>query len=124
MKRDLDLCRDLMMAFEAVPAGQHACSISLSDKVDAVTAVMHIKLLRDAGLLEGMCYPDPDSPQGGIFAITDITWTGHDFIDSARNEGVWGKTKDRLKKAGSWTFSLMMDILKDEAKRQIGGFLG
>jgi hypothetical protein len=125
MKRDPDLCRAIMLSFEEVPAGQIIQTISLNgdNKMDVAKVFGHIDLLIGAGFLEGAVFPDQNEPANGMFYVEKITWAGHDFIESARCEGVWNKTKDRLKQAGSWTFSLLMDILRDEAKRQIGGFL-
>ena len=125
MKRDLDLCRELMLAFEAAPAGQtiHTISLTGGGEIDAANAFAHIDLLIGAGFLEGEVYPNQTDPDNGMFFVEKITWAGHDFIDSARSESVWSKTKDRLKKAGSWTFSLVMETLKDEAKSHIGDLL-
>lgn len=124
MKRDLDLCRDLMLAFEAMPVGRPVNMLDFGTEHDPVTVLEHIRLLiDDAHLLEGYSRPIPDNANGGMFQVRNITWAGHDFIDSARSEGVWNKTKARLKKAGSWTFSLLLDVLKDEAQRQLGGLL-
>lgn len=124
MKRDLDLCRELMMAFEECPPGRPIQQLHMPKEHDPVMVLAHIDLLLKAGLLEGYCRPIPNNPMGGILQIKSITWAGHDFIDSARSESVWNVTKERLKKAGSWTFGLLLDALKEEARRQIGGLLG
>lgn len=124
MKRDLDLCRELMLAFETqMLPGQAVCTLRMPAKFDAATVFAHISLLTKAELLEGRCSVDPENPAKGGFVIHSITWTGYDFIDAAQKDTVWAKSKTRLKKAGSWTFSLLMDVLKDEAQRQLGGLL-
>lgn len=124
MKRDLDLCRALMQAFEKTPAGQVVQTVALDYKTDAVTALSHIKLLIDAGLLEGESNPDASSPTGGNFFILSVTWAGHDFIGAANNNDVWSRTKKLLKKSGLASFDVLLEVLKKEAVRQIGGFLG
>ncbi|WP_395742180.1 DUF2513 domain-containing protein [Prosthecobacter sp.] len=126
MKRDLDLCRELMMAFEAAPAGQIIQTLSWDSgekEYDAATVFAHIQLLIDAGFLEGKVYPDYSASENSMMAVEQITWAGHDFIDSARSEGVWNKAKERLTQAGSWTWSLALEVLKDEAKKQMTGLL-
>jgi hypothetical protein len=123
MKRDLDLCRELMMAFEEAPPGHPVQQLALPTDHDAVTVLAHIDLLIKAELLEGYCRPIPGNPSGGMFLVKAVTWAGHDFIASAKSEKVWNVAKDRVKKAGSWTFGLLLEVLKDEAKRQLGSFL-
>ena len=124
MKRDLDLCRELMLEFEAAPPGTFIQSVDLKNReeCDSATVFAHIDLLIGAGYLVGKAVVDPNQTHSAFF-VTKITWEGHDFIDCARNDTVWSKTKDRLKQAGAWTFSLALEILKDEAKKQFGTLL-
>jgi len=123
MKRDMDLCRELMLAFEALPSGAQPQVLELADEVDANTAMAHIDLLKDAGLIECYCRPDPRSPGGGAFQFHKITWAGFDFLSAAKDDSAWKKTQERLKQAGAWTFALMMEVLKDQAKKQLGSLL-
>jgi hypothetical protein len=71
-------------------------------------------------LIEGEAYPNATTPNGGPFIITNLTWKGHDFLDAARSDTVWNATKGPLAKVGAWTFGLVLEVLKEEAKRQIG----
>src|SRR5262245_16629438 len=86
----------------------------------AVEVVEHIALMIDAGLIEGEAYPDTRASGGGLFIVTGVTWKGHDFLDAARNDTVWNATKKRLAKAGAWTFPIVLEVLKEEAKRHLG----
>lgn len=123
MKRDLDLIKDLMLAFEKMPPGEVVQTLSMEGQHEAVEVLEHIALLVQAGLLEGECHPDPRMEGGGFFAIHRVTWPGHDFLDAVRNDTVWNVTKERLKQVGSWTFSLVVELCKEEVKRRVGGFL-
>ncbi len=118
MKRDLDLCRELMLAFEALPPGPTA-SVSIQTKEPRPVLMQHISLLIDAGMLEGECTVDPQSYYGGHFFIRGITWAGHDFLDSAKSDGAWNAAKERIKQAGAWTFGLLLELLKEEAKKRL-----
>jgi hypothetical protein len=120
MKRNLDTVRKLLDLAEAQPAGQPLTGFSGEFDNTAVEVVEHIALMIDAGLIEGEAYANATSPNGGIFIITGVTWKGHDFLDAARSDTVWNATKARLAKAGAWTFGLVLEVLKEEAKRQIG----
>lgn len=133
MKRDLDLIRGLMEAFEDCPAGEPIFQVNLDTEKAEAEVAAHINLLIDIGYLKGECSWMKDfvtvNPDGTRSAshislrIEGITWTGYDFLDAARNEEVWAVTKTRLKKAGSWTFGLAVEMLKEEAKKRLGEFL-
>ncbi|MGO8839441.1 MAG: DUF2513 domain-containing protein [Limisphaerales bacterium] len=48
-----------------------------------------------------------------------LTWAGHDFLDAARNDTIWNKAKDEFLKPGiSWTFSILFEWLKQEARQR------
>ena len=85
-----------------------------------VEVVEHIELMIDAGLIEGEAHTDPQNGRCGIFVISKLTWAGHDFLNAARSNDVWNATKRRIGKAGSWTFGLVLEVLKEEAKCHIG----
>jgi hypothetical protein len=120
MRRNLDTIRKLLELVEQQPAGQPLMTFSGEFDNTPVEVVEHIELMIDAGLLEGEAHTDPRSEGGGIFVITKLTWSGHDFLDASRNDDVWAATKRRIGKAGSWTFQLVLEILKQEAKRHMG----
>jgi hypothetical protein len=120
MKRNLDTIRKLLELVEAQPAGQPLLTFSGDFDNTAPEVVEHLELMIEAGLLEGEARADSSMKGGGMFAINKLTWTGHDFLNAARSDDVWHATKRRLGKAGSWTFGLVLEILKEEAKRRIG----
>jgi len=50
-----------------------------------------------------------------------LTWAGHEFLDAARNETVWKKASERIKKSGvDVTISLLKDILNQLLKQSLG----
>lgn len=114
MKRDIDLIRMLLLTTE-----ENERQPGLAD-YDNRTIAGHIALMLDAGLIEGHVADDErGEPMGGI--ITRLTWAGHDFLDASRDPTVWEKAKEKVLRPGvSWTVSLLVEILKDEAKRRLG----
>jgi uncharacterized protein DUF2513 len=120
VKRNLDTVRKLLDLAEPQPAGEPLMKFSGVFDNTAVEVIEHMALMIDAGLIEGDARPDPDSPGGGVFIINNLTWKGHDFLDAARSDTVWNATKGRMAKAGAWTFGLVLEVLKEEAKRQLG----
>jgi hypothetical protein len=120
MKRNLDTVRKLLVLIEAQPAGQPLTTFSGSFKNTPIEVVEHLELMINAGLIEGEAQTDAEAEGGGIFVISKLTWAGHDFLSAARSDNVWNATKRRIGKAGSWTFGLVLEVLKEEAKRHLG----
>jgi hypothetical protein len=90
MKRDMDLCREILQRLEALPNPDNFDPIKI-DGQPAKTVSYHVKLLWDAGLIEVR----------NVGAIGDydyrpkcLTWAGHEFLESARDDGLWTKAKD------------------------------
>jgi len=96
MKREMDLIRLLLLEKEGEG------SIDLS-RYSADQINYHLALLIEANLVEGeMHYPSvkhTDIPDR-IF-VKRITWTGHEFLDKARNDTVWNKAKEIIKSKGA-----------------------
>lgn len=113
MKRDLDLCLEILREFEKQPPG------GFQVQYDSPEAIEHISLMVDEGLITGHVFPGQPHP-GGTALINKITWEGHDFLGAAKDQTIVAAAIKRLKKVGGWTFSLLLEVLKDEAKQRLG----
>ncbi|MBU6391902.1 MAG: DUF2513 domain-containing protein [Planctomycetota bacterium] len=118
MKRNFDLIRRILLDIEKVPAGEPFGKISYPE-YDQPTIYEHLNLLSDGGLIKAKI----------IKAGTDIidvhisglTWGGHDFLDSAKDDSIWQKAKDTvLKSTPSITFGILFEWLKNEVKQKFG----
>jgi hypothetical protein len=50
-----------------------------------------------------------------------LTWDGYEFLESAKDENLWGKAKSIvIKPAGGVAFGVLLDWLKAEAKSRLG----
>ncbi len=79
MKRDLDLCLQILREFEDLPPGKiHHYTGDLDDPLPP-GYVDHIDLLIDAGMIDGEAYPAAAENGGGTYLVHKITWAGHDF---------------------------------------------
>ena len=88
-------------------------------KADTAEAAYHIALMRDAGLVDA----ETHYIQGKQLDATiyRLTWAGHDFLDASRDNTIWKKAVEHVIKPGtSWTFSILTDWLKHEAKERLG----
>jgi hypothetical protein len=85
MKRDMELCREILMKFEELP---YTAGIrdqpSMPGRTDTEVAY-HIKLLVDGGLVEAQ---DVSSNTAIGWIPRCLTYQGHELLDAARSETV------------------------------------
>jgi hypothetical protein len=129
MKRDMDLCREILRQIEESPE-----SAGPTVKVDGRSneeISYHIKLLGEAGLVEvGVAdglFKDK-MPDGSVrtrfqkvYSVISLTWSGHEFLDAARNDTIWLKAKKTVfSVTGGLVFEVLKAALLAEIKRQTG----
>lgn len=115
MKRDLDFCREILLHVEGLSAGLVRLDEENFPERDPDEIDYHVRLLVDAGLLDG---PGNGTVQG-------LTWKGHEFLDAARDDTMWNRAKGVVKeKAGGAAFDLVKDTLLELGKRAVFGALG
>jgi hypothetical protein len=79
----------------------------------------HFRLLQEAGLLDGL--PTSSADRRPRWTELRLTWTGHDFIEAARNEQVWTRAKDVLASAdGTVPVDLWRQALMEAALALLG----
>lgn len=105
MQRDMELIRKIMFKAEA--------DLDLSDLTsDGYTLQQisyHVWLLGQAGWMAVETITAMGDPWPQAVPVS-LTWHGHDFIDSARNDTVWSRA---IHKARSLGISLAPTILKE-----------
>ncbi|MCI4680617.1 DUF2513 domain-containing protein [Rhodoblastus acidophilus] len=129
MKRDMDLVRELLLKLEAldIPPGV-VRPLSPYNPAMAVNGFTgdevghHLRMLVSGNLVEtaGSQSFGPD----GSLVFRQISWAGHDFLDSVRDPEIWAKTKKGAAAAGGFTVDLLKDLAKGLVKKQIEEFTG
>ena len=113
MKRDMDLIRDILLEVEAAEAGnsiEFLHSGGFKHSHPAVTE--HVALLEEEGLIDAQILPEH------IYRIRRLTMAGHDWLDAARDPGIWDRAKERLAKVGmkgaelSFVKEILLDIIR------------
>lgn len=94
MKRNLDTIKKILLAVE-----QSDQPVQEVEGIQREDFAFHASLLIDAGFVHGTVHNGPEGVPL-IAAVTSLTWAGCEFLDNARNEAVWQKAKDFVKKAG------------------------
>lgn len=54
------------------------------------------------------------------FSITELTWLGHQFLDTIRDDSVWKETKKITSKVAGVSLAVLSDVAKDVLKRTLG----
>ena len=120
MKRDMVLIRTILLELEKQPPGINVSRLGIKD-YDVQTIAYHAVIMADADLLEVKSF-SADSVNGYLDAYVErITWSGHDFLDSARNENNWKSVLGKVaEKAGSISFVLLKVLLSVGLKEAMG----
>ena len=118
MKRDFDLIRSLLIEIELCEdtAGNYAPKIE--GHADG-TIQYHLHLLFEAGLITGI----PIKTMGDYPKLRqlNLTWTGHDFLDSARNDKVWNVAIQKVKDTvGSASIEVVKKVLISSSLELLG----
>ena len=109
MKRDMDLCREILLCVEAKG------SVGPEEvKIDGYTTDQighHAKLLAEAGLLEGKCSTGVGQ-KVHRFKPRHLTWKGHEFLDAARDVSRWKEAKSIVRaRVGQLSFDAVKTAL-------------
>ena len=117
MKRDMDLIRKMLMDLE--DGGNRAWE-GLDRKDEALQKKhgYHAYLLKDAGLVHAS---DISTDHSFLPRYTPryLTWTGHEFLDAARDEERWNKAKGIAASMGGFAVSVMKEVLAALVKEQL-----
>ncbi len=119
MDRDMDAIRDIVLALK-----ESKTVINSAEGVDEDTFKFNAMLLIEAGLVLGKTVPG-GGREGSVIpsaaVLFRLTWDGYDFADSIKEDAVWEKAKKNiLIPAGSWTFGILSEYLKQELKAKFG----
>jgi hypothetical protein len=112
MKRDMELVRLLLLHYEA---GSPSAGLENYSKQ---AIIYNLVLMKDAGMIEAHFIEGNDVLPDEVMDVR-LTWAGHDFLDAARNDTIWHKAKGEFLKPGiSWTFQILLEWLKHEARQR------
>jgi hypothetical protein len=119
MERNFDLIRRILRDVEKMPPGGAVEDSTYHGEYDRATVCEHMRLLIEEDFIEG----NVQSDRGRVTAVIifRLLWKGHDFIKAAQDDSLWNKAKTTiLKPTTSFTFDLLLEWLKAEAKSKFG----
>lgn len=113
MKRDMDLCRRILLQrAEDTRSVVHDFAV---DGYDNETIRYHCNLLKQAGFIASQSLDIHNK----LF-VGELTWQGHEFLESIREDTVWNKTKDVIAKKG---LPMVFDVVKEISKAVLTSML-
>ncbi len=103
MKRDLDLCRKVMLEIEKSPTIDERIELHIEGYTEEQIEY-NLLQLHKAGLVE----LDGQYIHEDYHHAIGLTPVGHDFLDKARDNNIWKKA---LKKVGDTAFPVLLQTL-------------
>jgi hypothetical protein len=117
MKRDMELIREILLAIEASETTQGIARIVIPSRTPAEVSY-NVKLLAQAGLIDAI---DMSSSAAFCWQPKSLTWSGHEFLDAARNDTIWNKAMTKLKdQAASVPFEVLKTVVLQASKEFFG----
>ena len=114
MKLDMDLVRELLLKIEELKPYRENLTIDTDNLIEAE----HLELLVESGLCKGNIKHFTNGFPSGY--INRLTWEGHQFLETIRDDETWKNTKTTLSKVGSFTLELIQKVAIDYITKQIG----
>lgn len=111
MKRDIDLIRKLLLYFDEKP-DDHMVECPQVEGYTDLQIRYHLILMYEAGFLR--CEKEV-TETGRIIKVYpfSLTWSGHEFINAAKDDSLWAKAKDKFcNGTASFTFDIILEWLK------------
>lgn len=118
MKRDMDLVRKILLAMNDHEHGFVMEELEVGGYTQEQVGY-HCFLLYEAGLIQASDVSTDDTPSPSALPVR-LTWEGHEFIENAQNDKVWGQAKEAVGKIGDVSFSVWASVLSQIVMRNLG----
>ncbi len=122
MVLDSDCVRDVLLAVENCSFGERITLNFLEEKLPDYSEEQLwytcIKL-NEGGYLDVLTVDMLRMPLPGIKQINGLTYQGHEFLDTVRENKIWAKTKDLAKRSGVFSLKLLGEIAQSVASAAI-----
>ena len=119
MKLKPDCVRDVLLTLEDAPFNEEVKLDYISKQLPnySTDELWYTCLkLHEGGYIKAILASNLQSTLPFVVSIIDITFSGHQFLDSVRDTRVWAKTKEVAANAGSFTLKTLGYIAQEVAK--------
>ena len=110
MKRDMDLVRSILLKIDGAETPIRMSDLLDEDATDddLPPLIYHLQMLiEQTGFVTGIAV---HLMGGKNWIDLNLTWAGHEFLDSVRDPEIWRQTKAGAVKAGGWSLQTLADI--------------
>ena len=100
MKRDWDVIREVLTEIEALPSSEHGnrtYGVGPEYPDEHASKGEHALLLWKAGFISAI---DTTTYGGRAILSPELTWQGHELLDTIRSRAVWERIKTTAKEKG------------------------
>lgn len=115
----MELVRQLLFMIEKLESNH--TELKIPSEIDREEAVYHLRIMEQAGFTVNKIQYADNQP---LWIYSSLTWDGHDFLDSIKNDTVWTKIKEGIKNKGLELGQVSFSVLKEYAKLEIKKKLG
>jgi DNA-binding transcriptional regulator GbsR (MarR family) len=117
MKRDMDLVRQILVAVDDATTTQGLRNIKI-EGYSKEQISYHVRLLANADFMDAVNFHGDNKDH---WIPRNLTWEGHELLDTIRNESVWNEAKERFKEQFvSMPFQILVPLLMQILKQQVG----
>lgn len=117
----MELVRAILLTVEQHEHGRAPADLVI-DGYSAEQIGYHCYLIGQAGFADVADLTNRGSASP-VARILRLTWEGHNFLDAARDDTVWNRSKERLKAVGQSLLTVPIGVLTalliDEGKRRL-----
>lgn len=110
MKRDFNLIREILLLIEEQCKDVDIFGFKVEGH-ELSEVAYHCKLLKEVGFISNYKPVYADN-KICIIGVGGLTWEGCDYLDKVRNDTIWEKTQETIKKKG---LPLLIDTIKSVA---------
>ena len=119
MRRDFDLIRLILLDIEEKYTALPNSRKYHFDHPDRDAVADSLRLLVERGLIDAKFRQTWSEHPAELYSRPRLTWEGHDFLDSVRDDEIWTETKEGVKQAGGFSLDLMKALAKGLVKKKI-----
>lgn len=120
----MDVIRTLLLRLEGRYKGIGTLIFDHGDDELAIEGVDPLGVTYDLGLLAEAGFVKGRVTATGDFMMEGMTWSGHHFLDSVRDDEIWRRTKEGVSLAGGFTFDLVKALAKGFVRKKVEGLTG
>lgn len=119
MNRNMNLIRDILCKVESYDLAIDTEEITITG-YSRREIEYHFLLLLEAGLLHAQIDDTRLDDEYGRWVGLRLTWSGHEFLDAARNNEIWDKAMHTVAtRTGAVTFEILKTLLVEIGRQYL-----